>query len=49
VGYSVFVLTLVLLAAFAALWRARSSAPKPTGPRTDSLVMVAADTSDTSR
>jgi MFS family permease len=49
VGYSVFVLILVLLAAFAALWRARSSAPKPTGPRTDSLVMVAADTSDTSR
>jgi MFS family permease len=49
VGYSVFVLILILLAAFAALWRARSSAPKPTGPRTDSLVMAAADTSDTSR
>lgn len=51
IGYSLFVLALVVLAAVAAIWRARADRPGlPDAASEDAeLVTVAADTSDTSR
>ncbi|ORM26952.1 hypothetical protein [Williamsia sp. 1135] len=51
IGYSVFVLALVILAAGAAIWRVRTDRPSPPDAAADDaeLVTAAADTAGTSR